>query len=87
MTYARFPWTVRAKEMKILERLEENWTLLVPPYLQQICAGIPRSEGSVIRLVAVSVILPSRLDQLATLSTRRLPTTERVLGSVLCLHQ
>ncbi len=84
--YASLHEYERAKELKILARLEDNWAMLVPFYLRPYCVGIPQSQGKTVRLVAVSVILPSRLDQLATLSQRHLEKAERVLGSVLCSH-
>ena len=86
VTYNSLPWAERAKEIKILERLEDDWGTLIPFYLRPICATLARSEGSTVRLVAVSTILPDRLDRLSRLSLMPVTPTERVLGSVLCSH-
>ncbi len=77
----------RAKEIKILERLEDNWQRLIPSYLRQMCTEIRQSEGSALRLVARSQILPRTLNQVQKLSQTNLPKTEKVLGSTLCIHQ
>lgn len=87
ISYDTLSFTERAKEIKILERLEDSWQRLIPSYLQPLCNAIPQSEGGTLRLVAISQILPKELHPLQRLSQIRLPKTEKILGSTLCMHR
>lgn len=81
--YDHLRWPERAKELKILERLEDSFSVLVPSYLQSSCTRL-QAEGKTIRLVARSTVLPALLQELITLRLQTLLATERVLGTTLC---
>lgn len=83
--YAHLHWYERAKELKVLERLETNdWKMLMPSYLTSLCPSLPDAHGKMIRLIAASFELPAELQKLEHLSPRLMMTTERELGSVSC---
>lgn len=81
LDFATLPWTVRAKELKVLERLEGDWNKLVPSYLLSACAEYP---GSVVRLVVINAVLPKELRDLRNIADNSLPNSERVLGTASC---
>lgn len=82
--YDRLPWPERAKELKILENIEENWQALVPSYLQTFCSSMHLPAGSMVRLVAVSFVLPTDLAALKHIADMPRQVSERVLGVVPC---
>ncbi len=77
-------WHERAKELKILGRLQDDWKILLPNYLTSLCPDIPNAHGKDIRLLVQTIILPSDLSALKqTITTKRDPT-DKVLASVQC---
>lgn len=80
-----FAWYERAKELKILERLEDGWDKLLPSYLASLCPSLHADAAEkTIRLIGSSETLPASLPELETLSSHTLPRTERVLGTFSC---
>ncbi len=77
-------WRTRAKEIKILERLEDSWNHLVPYYLKWECKELPDAGGKPLRLIAKSSVIPKTLDELRTFSSRTPAFSQRVLGIVQC---
>lgn len=78
--YEHLAWYERAKELKILENLEDGWQVLVPSYLREYCA----TGGGTLRLVAEYFVLPTNLGMLIHSAAAELPLSERVLGSTTC---
>ena len=74
----------RAKELKVLGRLEGDWGKLTPAYILSLCPSIPQSEGTELRLIVDSVLLPSDLSALKRIATTKLEITERIMGSIRC---
>jgi hypothetical protein len=81
MTFDSLPWTTRAKQLKMLGRMEETWEELIPMYLLVECDGYPEAT---LRLVVKNTTLPNELSALLTISKNELPVTERVLGTASC---
>ncbi len=81
------PWYDRAKELKILGRLEEDWKDMAIPFLGNECERFPEAAGHSLRLQAYTHVVPKDLDSLKRLSTTKLRTTEKTLGTVDCLPQ
>lgn len=84
LDYDTLAWHERAKELKILENLEDNWRTLVPSYLQTYCDALNLEPGSALQLKAVSFVLPTGLLQLRHSAALELPLTENILGSTVC---
>lgn len=82
-TYDTLSWHERAKELKVLGRLEYGWERLIPSYLSAACRelGIGSSE---VRLVAEYWILPMNLRSLRKVSSSKFERTTRILGSTYC---
>ena len=81
----RFSWIDRAKELKIMDRLEnEGWGSLVPFYLNNACVALKQNGGTQLRLVSYSTVLPHTLDLLEDMAHTRLPVTSHILGSTVC---
>ncbi len=84
----QFSWIDRAKELKIMDRLEnEGWDGLIPFYLNNACVTLKQSGGTQLRLVSYSTVLPHTLDLLEDMAHTRLPVTTHILGSTVCPHQ
>ncbi len=84
----QFSWIDRMKELKIMDRLEnEGWGDLVPFYLNNACIYLGQNEGTQLRLTAYSTVLPRTLDKLKHMATTRLPVTTHILGSTVCPRQ
>jgi hypothetical protein len=82
------PLWQRAKELKILSRLREDWKRLVPNYLYGYCASLPGTEGHDLRLVAHEYVLPSTLLELRSVYSDLPVTPPRsdttILDTVTC---
>jgi hypothetical protein len=86
-SFDSLPLWHRAKELKVLSRLEAkdgNWNMLVEPYLRSLCGSIEKSEGMRLRLVADTVVLPAELSALSRVSENTVPPFPTILGSASC---
>ncbi len=84
MDFHRLPWYARAKELKVLGRLQDDWKALLPYYLSSLCSRIPGGSGTEVRLYVQTTVLPSDLRALQrTAQTVNVPD-ERLLVSVHC---
>ncbi len=85
LSFDALPWWHRAKELKVLGRLEDKaWQPLAEPYLRTYCKTIERSAGTRLRLVASTIVLPARLADLTRVSKTNVPPASTVLGTVSC---
>ncbi len=84
INFDSLPWWRRAKELKVLGRIEGDWNMLGDTYLLSLCDDIPFAPGSSLRLIARSSVLPTQSDALSSLAEKRLPVTERILGTAVC---
>lgn len=84
MAFDTLPWHERAKELKILSRLEEDWGNMVPGYLAQECMRFPQAAGLPIRLQSHSIVLPKDMPTLRQFSQLRLRHAVRTLGEAHC---
>jgi len=85
LTFDSLPWWKRAKELKVLGRLEEDrWLPLTEPFLRTYCKELPKASGKRIRLVAHSIVLPFRLHELRMVGTTFIPPTSTILGTASC---
>lgn len=86
MTFDSLPWWRRAKELKVLGRLEskEGWQRLTEPYLRSFCKDVENSAGTQLRLVADTIVLPAELHNLKRVSKTNIPPSSAVLGVVSC---
>ncbi|MEQ1849787.1 MAG: hypothetical protein ABL890_04315 [Candidatus Peribacteraceae bacterium] len=85
LTFDTLPWWKRAKDLKVLGRLEENqWIHLAEPYLRWHCRDQKLSQSPRIRLVALTRILPFTIADLSRYSLDRTPPTSTVLAIVSC---
>ncbi len=82
LDYDHLSWMERAKTFKVLERLESGSEILIEPYLLSFCPANP--AGTILRLTAVSRVLPIELEKLSKFSTLRFPTDEWTMGEVTC---
>lgn len=73
----------RAKELKVLYRLEDDWKSLVEPYLLTFCTR-SADENIELQLLRTYSVLPADLDSLKRVSKKKLPAETGVLGSVRC---
>lgn len=83
MDFRSLPITTRAKELKVLGRLEDDWRGLTEPYLRAQCELYP---SATLRLSATNIFLPRDLEALKRLSTTKLQTTEKILGTFSCTN-
>ena len=84
MDFHHLAWYERAKELKVLARLQEGWSKLFPNYLLSLCPRIPGSAGREIRLIVGLSFLPSELAALQRMSTTKVVPEETLLTSVRC---
>lgn len=84
LDFQHLPASERAKELKILGRLEDSWKGMTETYLQDECIALPEAAGLQLRLNVRSYVLPKTLAELAVFSTTVPQVTETVLGSVTC---
>lgn len=85
MTFDTLPWWERAKELKVLGRLEEErWNVLAGPYLRTYCPSFPSAAGTKLRLTARTIVLPFRLHELENMSSTYIPPSSAVLATVTC---
>ncbi len=84
MDFSHLPWRERAKELKVLGRLQENWKGLLPSYLLSLCPKIPQANGRQVRLLVQTTILPSKLPELQQTTKTIHAPTEKLLVSVRC---
>lgn len=81
------PWE-RAKELKILGRIEDDWHVLSEAYLMALCPSLPQSAGRALRLVGLTTVIPRTLPELRHFSERPHPMQEKLLAEIRCpLHQ
>lgn len=73
------PWR-RAKELKVLYRLEEEWQSARETYLLSLC-GNTHAE---LQLLRSHTVLPANLAMLNHVATTTLPLETNVLASVTC---
>ncbi len=84
MDFSHLGWRERAKELKVLGRLQEDWKALLPSYLVSLCPEIPQASGRDVRLFVQTTVLPSELVALQRTSKNIHPPTEKLLTSVRC---
>jgi hypothetical protein len=85
LTFDSLPAWKRAKDLKVLGRLEEDhWLVLAEPYLRWHCKNTVLRSSARIRLVVMNRTLPFRLHELSRYSDDRTPPTSRVLATVSC---
>lgn len=82
--YDHLPWHQRAKELKVLGRLQDSWKALLPDYLMSFCPRIPNGPGSDIRLLVATTVLPSDLKALKNTAENPAIPQETLLVSVRC---
>lgn len=82
--YDSLPWWHRAKELKVLSRLEGQWSMLGSYYIRSLCEDIPFGPGSALRLIARSSTLPLDSASLSKVANEKFAITERVLGTFTC---
>ena len=80
---ASLPWYERAKQLKTLTRLEDDWRVLVPSYLKAQCEVLDVHSRE-LRLIVASRILPRDLGTLRSLRLFPLQVQRRILGTVRC---
>ncbi len=78
------PWHERAKELKVLGRLQDSWKVLLPDYLASLCPRIPGGPGTDVRLLVATTILPSNLEALKNTAENPTIPQETLLASVRC---
>lgn len=84
MDFQHLSWHERAKELKVLGRLQDSWKPLLPDYLMSLCPRIPGGPGTDVRLLVANTVLPSDLKSLRkTVETTHIPQ-ETLLASVRC---
>ncbi len=81
---AHLPWYERAKELKVLGRLYDDWGVLAADYVRSMCPQFPQAAGEVMRLVASSTVIPSDLPHLATLASWNPSFEDRTLATIRC---
>jgi hypothetical protein len=81
---AHLPWYERAKELKVLGRLYDDWGVLAADYVRSMCLRYPQAAGEVMRLVASSTVIPSDLPHLAVLASWNPPFEERTVATIRC---
>lgn len=84
LDFATVPAYERAKELKILGRLEESWQDMSITFLRNECNVLPQAAGHQLRLMAHSFVLPKELHQLATFSGTPRQMSEKPLGTYQC---
>lgn len=86
MDFQHLAWYERAKELKVLGRLQDSWKKLASQYLLSLCPRIPDSSGTQIRLLVSTSILPKDLPALRRVSSITPAPSESLLASVRCPH-
>ncbi len=82
--FSHLSWHERAKELKVLGRLQDSWKALLPNYLLSLCPRIPSGPGTDVRLLVRNTVLPSDLASLKRVAkTTRIPE-QSLLASVRC---
>ena len=85
LDFSHLAWRERAKELKVLGRLqEEGWKRLAPDYLLSLCPRIPGGPGNEVRLYVETVMLPSELSDLKRIAESSRIPKETELASVHC---
>jgi len=84
MDFHHLSWHERAKELKVLGRLQDSWKALLPDYLMSFCSRIPGGRGTDVRLLVATTILPSDLKSLKETAQNTLIPQETLLASVRC---
>lgn len=88
LSFDALPWWKRAKELKVLGRLEEDrWIVLAEPYLRNYCDNAAVKSSSRIRLIAETRVLPFRLYELEKYANDRTPPTSKTLATFSCLRR
>ena len=81
---AHLPWFERAKELKVLGRLYDDWGMLAADYVRSMCPRYPQAAEEVLRLTASSTVIPSDLPHLAVLASWNPQFEERTLATIRC---
>lgn len=82
--FSHLAWHERAKELKVLGRLQDSWKALLPDYLMSYCPRIPGGPGSDVRLLVATTIVPSDLEALKKTAENNIIPQETLLASVRC---
>lgn len=77
-------WAERAKEFKILSRMEADFGAVIPQYIALYCEEFPEAAGKDLRLVAEVMILPDTLTALRSMGKRSPSVTTDTLATVPC---
>jgi len=84
MDFAHLAWYERAKELKVLGRVQDSWSELLPNYLLSLCPRIPEAQGTDVRLIVETTMLPKNMVALRRMArTMNLPSKTE-LTSVRC---
>ncbi|HRH94073.1 MAG TPA: hypothetical protein PKV72_06110 [Candidatus Peribacteria bacterium] len=84
LSFQTIPAYERAKELKILSRLEDNWQDMSATFLRGECEALPETAGRQLRLTAHSFILPKELHELTKFSDAPRQMTDKTLGTYQC---
>lgn len=84
LDFHHLPWHQRAKELKVLGRLQDSWKALLPDYLMSLCSRIPGGPGTDVRLLVATTVLPSDLEALKNTTEETIIPQETLLASVRC---
>ncbi len=84
MDFQHLAWYERAKELKVLGRLQDSWKKLASQYLLSLCPRIPGSSETQIRLLVSTSMLPEDLPTLRRVSGRTPAPIESLIASVRC---
>lgn len=84
LDFEHLRWYERSKELKVLGRLQDSWSVLLPNYLLSLCPRIPDVQGTEVRLVVDRTILPRELAALKENATTPNLPSKTELSSVRC---
>lgn len=84
MDFVHLSWRERAKELKILGRLQDSWKTLLPSYLLSLCRRTADARGTDVRLLVHTTILPSDLSALRRMAETPQTPSETLLTKVHC---
>ncbi|MBP7114286.1 MAG: hypothetical protein KBA40_02420 [Candidatus Peribacteraceae bacterium] len=84
LDFDHLAWHERAKELKVLGRLQDSWKRLLPDYLSSLCPRIPGGPGNDVRLYVETTILPSELPALKRIAETTKVPSKTELASAHC---